>query len=74
MITCLTDQEERVLMCMFYGMSDSQATSVIGVTRARVGYLRRKAFRKLGVRNVVEAVRVLCRAGWDDEGYKGAGR
>lgn len=63
----LTDLEERVLLAMFYGLTPAQSTKIVGVNKERVAYVRRAALKKMGARNIVEAVRMLCAAGWDEQ-------
>lgn len=63
----LTEPELKALDCMFHDVTGEWAARICGCTIGRVGYLRRSAFKKMGWSSVVEAVRALCKAGWNDE-------
>lgn len=67
----LTEPELRALDCFFADVKGEWAARVCGCTVGRVGYLRRSAFKKMGWSSDVEAVRALCRAGWNDEQEQG---
>lgn len=67
-LTQLDRHELLALRCMFECLTVEESVSVLGVQRSRAQYLRAAAMRKIGTCNPVIATRMLCLAGWNNEG------
>lgn len=69
----LTGREREVVEGLVEGKAVKQLAAESGVTVQAVGARRRDAFRKLGVNNVVELVRIYLEARLEVGGSSGAG-